>query len=611
MILPRYKADMYQAWVKYAHRSSLVNASSKTLESLRSLAPSLLRRLAIAESFEVAVDFFTDVLMDFPTFFDVHAYSSLATFLASDTSRNCVKELRAGEFGGDAQDYSRLLFAYGDATVQNLARNVLNEPSDHILNQLLSLLNVEGYAGEEIQICSQAIEFWQTYTEFVTDSIFSAGERQEPWMQDAKGYIAKALQQNWMKIRYPKPHVADLWDSEIKADFRALRQDFTDLVQASFAILGFAAFEHFAQLTVNSLGSQEWFDLEASLLGLNALSDAVADDASTDGILSKIFGSTLFDNMMNPTMAVPIQTQVTAMSAITNYTSFFERQAEFLPNMLSFLFTFLGHTTLAREAAKAISSACSSCRKHLISRIDEFLQAYQPYSQADPSVREKIIGAIAMIVQALPSDEAKLAPLSMLLAYVDRDVAACTEATSAGRTDDAVSSGLCALRCLTSIGNALQVPDEDVIDLEAEGSSLNAWDLPNAKVLQTQVTHILHAVTGSLSWNNDIIEAGCQVLRTGYKETTPGLLVLPPEVTVTFVVWAFTSGLSFTGMTYVIEMATAMLRRRQDASNTAMANAALNIWCQVLVLIQGLMCKCRALNFLDRAKSYYWVQHIL
>ena len=589
--------------MKYGHRSSLVNASSKTLESLRSLAPSLLQRLAITESFEVAVDFFTDVLMDFPTFFDIHACSSLATFLVSDTSRNWAMELRAGDFGGDAQDYSRLLFAYGDAAVQNLARNVLDEPYNGILSQLLSLLNVEGYAGEEIQICSQAIEFWQTYTEFVTDSIFSAAERQEPWMQDAKEYIAKALQQNWMKIRYPKPHVSDSWSSEIKADFRGLRQDFTDLVQASFAILGFAAFEHFAHLTVTSLGSQQWYDLEASLVGLNALSDAVADDVSTDEILSKIFGSTLFDSMMNPMIAVPIKTQVTALSAITNYTSFFERQAEFLPNMLSFLFTFLGHPTLAKEAAKAISSACSSCRKHLTPQIDGFLKAYQPYSQADPSVREKIIGAIATIIQALPSDEAKLAPLSVLLAYVDRDVAACTEASSAGRNDDAVSSGLCALRCLTSIGNALQVPDEDVIDLEAEGSFSNAWELPNAKVLQTKATHSLHAVTGSLSWNTEIIEAGCQVLRTGYKETTPGLLVLPPEVTINFVVWAFTSGLSFTGMTYVIEMATAMLRRRQDASTTVMANAALSIWCQVLGLIQGLLSKCCAFKC--------WVETIL
>ena len=564
-----------------------------------------MRRLAIGESFEVAVDFFTDVLMDFPAFFDGHAFTSLATFLVSDSSKNWAEELRVGDFGGDAQDYSRLLFAYGDATVQNLARSVVIEPSNHILRQLLSLLNAEGYAGEQIQICSQAIEFWQTYTEFVTDSVFSAGERQEPWMQDAKGYIAKALQQNWLKIRYPKPHVADLWNSEIKADFRALRQDFTDLVQASFAILGFAAFEHFAQLTIDSLRSQEWYDLEASLFGLNALSDAVADDPSTDGILSKIFGSTLFDNMMNATMAVPIQAQVTALSAVTNYTSFFGRQARFLPNMLSFLFTFLGHTTLAKEAAKAISSACSSCRKHLTPQIDEFLRAYQPYSQTDPSVREKIIGAIAMIVQALPSDEAKLAPLSLLLEYVDQDVAACTEASSTGRSDDAVSSGLCALRCLTGIGNALQVPDEDVIDLEAEGSSLNAWDLPNAKVLQTRVTRSLHAVTGSLSWNSDIIEAGCQVLRTGYKETTPGLLVLPPEVTVNFVAWAFTSGLSFTGMAHVIEMATAMLRRRQDASTTAMGNAALSIWCQVLVLIQNLMSKRRTLTFLDRTTTYY------
>lgn len=580
------RSDAYQAWVNYAHRSVTVNAFTWGLDGLRSLNRLLLWRLATQDFFEVTVDFFAETLVSFPAFFDADTYSSLATFLTNETAKQWVSTLIAGDFEGDAQDYSRLLFAYGDATVQHLARNTHDHRLQQILEQLLDLVDAEGYEGEDLQICSQAIEFWQAYTEFVTDSLPTSGETQEPWMDVAKQYIAKALRHSWVKIRFPDPQVFTSWDSEIKGDFKALRHDFTDLVQASFALLGLSAFEHFAQLTLDSLGSRAWYDLEASLFGLNALSDSVANDASSDETLSMIFKSTLFADMMSATAAAPFQTHATALGTAANYIPFFQRQTEFLPRLFNFLFTFLGHSTLANSAAKAISSACSLCRKQLTPQINGFFQAYQRYSQADPGVREKIIGAIAMIVQALPSDEDKMGPLSSLLAYVERDAAYCYQAKAANRNDEALNSGLCVLRCLSSIGKALQVPDGDVIDLEAEDSSLNLWASPIGADLQTRVTHLLHAVTGSLGFNNTIIEAGCHVLRTGYKETTRGLLVLHPQVSVDFVAWGCTSGLSFTGLAYVIETAAAMLAKRKDASTTAMIDAASSIWSHVSGAIQ-------------------------
>ena len=559
------------------------------------MIPLLLQKLTVEDLFEDTVEFFTDVLVNFPAFFPPVIYSCLAGMLTNDFAKKWLSELKAGDFGEEAQDYSRLLFAYGDAAVQDLARNSHESLSQQVLSQLLDLLDVEGYGGAELQICSQAVEFWQTYTEHATDSLFTAGQEQEPWMVVAKGYIAKALQHSWAKIRSPEPEVVASWDSEIRADLRSLRQDFTDLVQASFTLLGLSAFEHFAQLALESLRGQSWYDLEAALLGLNALSDAVAEDSAGDEALSEIFRSRLFDDMMSPVMEVPLQTQVTALGTITDYTSFFERQTEFLPNMLSFLFTFLGHPTLANVAAKAISSTCSSCRKHLVPQIDGFLQAYKPYSQADPGVKEKIIGAIAMIIQALPSDEEKFNPLSSLLAYVEKDAACCYDRRAAGRIEEALISGLCALRSLSNIGKALQTPDEAVIDLEADGIQSNAWSLPQGQELQTRVIRVLHSVTGYLSFDNTIVEAGCQVLRTGYKETTPGLFGLPPDVTVDFVAWGCGPGLSYTGVTYILETATAMVSRRKGASDSSMSNAASKIWNYVLSLAQPSGSKYKAL----------------
>ena len=580
--------------MNYAHRSFADDAPSKDLESLKYLTPQLLPKLVDEDLFEVTVEFFTDVLVNFPAFFDSGIYASLASMITSSKATDCLSALKAGESDEEAQDFSRLLFAYGDAAVQDLAQNVHDQQLQHVLVHLLDLLDAQGYDEADIQICSQAIEFWQTYTEFATDSLFTDGEKREPWTDVAKEYIAKALQHSWAKIRSPNPDIVASWHSEVRADFRGLRQDFTDLVQASFTLLGLAAFEYFAQLALESLGGQAWYDLEAALFGLNALSDSVADDKASDEALSRIFRSSLFRDMMDPTVAVPLQAQVTAFSTITNYTSFFERQTEFLPSMLNFLFTFLNYPTLAIVAAKAISSTCSSCRKHLIPQISGFLQAYEPHSQADPGVREKIVGAIAMIVQALPSDEEKMNPLSTLITFIERDADWCYDARVANRTEEALTTGLCALRSLSSLGKGLQMPDEAVIDLETEGNPPNPWILPIGQDLQTRVKRILHAVTGYLSFDNTIISAGCQVLRTGYKEIAPGLFVLPPEVTVDFVAWACGSGLNYTGVTYILDTATAMLARQRNASTPAMSNAASKIWNLVLSLIQSSSSKSEA-----------------
>lgn len=578
--------DVHKAWVNYAHGSLVSDASRDGLENLKYLAPLLLQKLVNENLFEVTVEFFTDVLVNFPAFFDSSIYASLASMFTSPVATVYFSALKAGQGNEEAQDFSRLLFAYGDAAVQDLAQNVHDHRLQLVLDHFLDLLDAPGYDEAELQICSQAIEFWQTYTEFATDSLFTAGENREPWMDVTKDHIAKALQHSWSKIRPPNPEVVASWNSETRVDFRSLRQDFTDLVQASFTLLGLAAFEHFAQLALKSLSSRSWYDLEAALFGLNALSDSVAEDSASDEALSKIFRSSLFRDMMDPTLTVPLQAQVTALGTITNYTSFFERQTEFLPDMLGFLFTFLGHPTLAIVAAKAIWSTCSSCRKHLIPQINEFVKAYEPHSQTDPGVREKIVGAIAMIVQALPSDEEKVNSLSTLIAFVERDADYCYVMRIANRTEEALNSGLCALRSLSSIGKGLQMPDEAVIDLEIEGNLSNSWVLPIGQDLQARVKRILHAVTGHLSFDNAIIEAGCQVLRTGYKETAPGLFVLPPEVTVDFVAWACGSGLSQTGVTYVLETATAMLARKRNASTPAMSNAASKIWNVVLRLIK-------------------------
>lgn len=582
--------DHLQAWVLYAHRIYTNKGSQQGLNDLRSVIPLVLHTLTIEALFEAALDFFTDVLVNFPAFFEPRHLASLSTILSDAPAQAWVLELKAGDFGEDAQDFSRLLFAYGNAAVQDLARNTGDPAQVQVLNQLVQLVDCKGYDGAEIQMCSQAVEFWGIFTEYAIDELFS-DEGIPAWIDEAKKYIISALEHGWAKIRFPSSDVVTSWDSDTRTDFKGLRRDVQDLVQASFTLLGLSIFETFAHLAMSALDRRAWSDVEAALFCLNALSDSVAADTAADHVLSNVFGSQLFAGTTIADAQLPVQAQQTALDTLTNYTAFFERQHEFLPGMLAYLFQCLGNPALANPAAKAIFSTCSLCRKRLVGEIGNFLKAYQDLEQNDANVREKILGAIAMIIRELPQGESQLNPLSELINYVEKDVAAVGEALAAGQVEEALASGVCALRCLVGIGKALQAPDEVTIDLEADAEPNDprsgVWASPPGLELQSRIIHMLQATTSSLHLYSDITEAACQVLRTGYKETEPGLFVLPPSVTVDLVEYGFGAGFGSPSLNYLLDAASAMLSRRHYASTDAMSAASSTLFQLVLVFVES------------------------
>ena len=587
-IFPCSHTNRVQSWVVYARRAYLNNGFHPGLDKLRSIIPLMIQNLAVEALFEVTAEFFTDVLVTFPAFFYPKHFASLAIVLTNASAQEFLLALKAGDPGEDALDFSRLLFAYGDAAVQDLARNADDAAQAQVLHQLVQLVNCAGYDEIEIQVCSQAIEFWGTFTEHAIDELFT--EKEVPiWMDTAKRYLVNALENGWLKIRFPCFNLAT-WNSQARTEFKDLRRDFQDLVQASFTLLGLPIFETFANLTLDALDRRAWFDVEAALHCLNALSDSTAADPATDGFMSRIFSSQLFTVSVNATAQLPVQTQQTGLDALTNYTPFFERQYKYLPDTLSYLFQSLESPNLAHVAAKAISSICSSCSKQLVSEINNFLRAYEGLQQKDVVVKERIIAAISMVISEIPRNELQAGPLSELLNGIERDAAASGMVIANGLAEEALATGLCALRCLASMGKALQSSDEAVIDLDDDSAIQKPhpaiWAMPAGLELQSRVVRLLQAMTSSLNFDSSIIEAVCLVLRTGYKENEPGLFVLPPSVTIDLVDFGFKSGFGSPRLTYLLDAASSMLSMRHYASPNAMNIASSKLLLLVLVYVQ-------------------------
>jgi len=381
------------------------------------------------------------------------------------------------------------------------------------------------------------------------------------WIADAKAPIVEAIMRCLRKIQFPPPEVWTTWDSSDQTSFHDARRDFADLVLSSYAVTGNALLTQLANLAMQSLANGAWAELEASLFCLENLSDCnldesgqgnstytVADHAilteSVGGsewsaIVESIISSQLFDILTNPQISIPAQVRQTAVKFISELADHFERYPQFLTRTLNFLFKMMEFSTSARKAAQSIQKLCSACRFSLLPELGAFIQHCSNLCQIptlDAVVKEKMLGSIASIIQALPTDEAKITPLEQLLQITRQDVVACENAASKGDAIAAEAAGTSALRSLLSIAKGLQVPADVPIDLEKETERPSIWIDGIGAPIQTQIATQISSVTDILKGSSDVIDIACQIYRTGFKEREPGPFVFSPVTVTVFIV---------------------------------------------------------------------------
>ena len=528
------------------------------------------------EFFEVTADCWAEILGAFGQFFPPQSMDYLEAFLISQNAQDLLSFIVHGEYDTDALAYSRLLLMYGEVKLSDLARQASTSFGMVLIESLMQLLAYEGYAGVNDDICTPAMEFWQAYTEFLLDEIGTTDDQMEPWMGSARDYLLRVLERCWIKIRMPPEDVYAQWTPEAKGDFKVFRTDVVDLLQSSYALLGASIFVKFADLALDALQKQEWLQLEATLFCLNALAESISDGIVADATLSTLFSSELFAAMTNGAIDIPSKTQQTAVNLIISFSSFFERHTQYLLSMLSFLFIAIRTPAVAAVAAKAILSTADSCRKALVSEIDAFLDHLDNVlisEDLESGSQERVFGAIAAVIQAIPSEEQKIWSLSKLLAFVGREVDQCMEFAEYQAPVGAEERGMRALRCLINIGKYMQEPDDNPIDLEAKTVSQNDLYLPTIWTpSQRRMVEYMHKVQAALGNDNgDVVEAICQVFRTGFREKFPGPFVFSPSFIEDYV--AGTSAQSLR-LENILDMAGAMISAHTRAGTTRLDTSA-------------------------------------
>ncbi|KAI9660811.1 MAG: hypothetical protein M1829_006463 [Trizodia sp. TS-e1964] len=531
----------FQAWLFNIHFT--FTSHTVISEDLGALLDSTIKYLEIGHLFESAADVLTDHLSNFPTYMKSVTIQRLSEILTGKSAEELFSRLMTSHADAQSLKFARLLLAFGDATIQTLAGEPENSTTDLILTMLHGLISRPGYAVVEDEIFLPALEFWTAFIEFVLECIMNGNESvaqkrsKEPiWLEIIRTHANRVTGECWQKIQLPPEEECESWDSDEQKGFIDIRREVEDLLGSAHPILGTEMLSNFVKLAISSLAESSWIALEASLFCITALSFS-CDEEQNDAIIASLFDSSIFTHLSTNQALFSSRAAQTAIDLIGQFSPYFERHTNYLPSVLGFLFNTVGAPRLENHASRSIHSLITSCRKSLRWELDNFIIHYQASAVAlngTSHTKERILAAIATIIQTIPEDEEKAAPLGKLLEFVGRDISRCKTDLLAGRTEESQSAGLMALRCLVNIGRGMQQADGP-IDLDANTITSTFWQTKNGLAIQHEILRKVQTVLDLHGQNGEIIEAACCIFRTGFTESQPGPFVFSPIATTAFI----------------------------------------------------------------------------
>ncbi|CAK7264189.1 member of the karyopherin-beta [Sporothrix epigloea] len=556
-----------QAWILYAQR--LPAGGSVLVGPLRNLVNPVIACLQDDELYESSVELLIDILSNYSNFFTAEHYSSLSMIFESAWGVERLQQLLGGDFDFEPLQYGLLLLAFGDARVEALMQSP-DERSRKTLGSLSTLLTAKGHPVGEDLIFVPALEFWATYVETMLDFMYSSDGGYEPWVDTAVALVREVVGHCWVKIQYPPMQTLLSWDSSDRAGFTDARKDVGDLLQTVFTVDGRHLMAVFTDLLERSISARAWAQVEATIFCLTTLSDCASENNGYDELLGRIFSASFFELLALSQDSLPVRLRQTALSMIERYSEYFVRQPAHLATVLGLLFEAVATPTLCQAASKSIATLCSSCRSLLVDQVSTFLEQYRLLrnnSQVDSIAEERIVNAIASIIQTISDETARLNLSELLLSSVMAELPACLGLETNGgslesnspliakaitQCEKQVQDGqpgptimevklqgsLISLRCMLGIARGLQSTNETGVDLEGSNPAPNSFTSNESSTklrsLQTEIMHMILLTQKTLPNSSEIVDVICSIFKAGFSETDPNLLVFPPEMVTEF-----------------------------------------------------------------------------
>ncbi|KAI4654642.1 uncharacterized protein J4E79_008516 [Alternaria viburni] len=521
----------FTGWIFYAQ--SEFKDDLEKLQHLRSVNE--LALTCLEYHVEDAMELVAEILENYPTFFEAKHQEMLWSAISGPWGMEILNNSDA-----ETVSLARIIVAYGQILLDTKVIYTQPESTHHqqVMSFLHNLLKYPDPVGAEDEIAPVVLDFWSNYVSAIAEETFlyAAGEQVPDWMNTAKTNVLQAVSELVEKIIYPSADVTESWDSDARKTFKVFRIDVRDIIMEAYDPLRDVLTDQFVDFALRGLGAGDWLELETGLFGLIAIADALTQNS--DNRLTRLFEQPLFATISS-TPGVPAITRRTAVELVAALNHFFLRNPQFLPQVLPFLLTALAQPAIAHGAAKSFASLCSECRKSLIGELPSFFQMYEQfltYATAEEFTKSMVLKGIAAIVQAQDTEEKQFEGVRQLFQYITRDAMQSINITKeGGDAEEGQVLALTTLKCLASVGKAMQASDEEVVDLESDKEPSVFWLQGPGKEIQNQVINLVNYMTQVFPGNDEIIEAACCVLRTGFKETVSGPFVLPHSAAIDFI----------------------------------------------------------------------------
>lgn len=542
----------------YCQRMS--NTVDELTLGLRSLANRAMACLSTESLYETTASFLSDTLSNYPGFFSNDQYASMFSLLGSAWSNSILERLLQGDFEFETLQFGLLLLAFGEAKMKELMTDP-GERSQAFLQRLSALTGARGYPVVEDRIFVPAVEFWSTFVEMLTEnSTMEPESTLIPWVSLGMANIMRVAENCWRKIQFPPPEVLSTWDVTDKTGFGDARKDVSDLLQSIYAVSGPHLFADFVNVTLQSISTNAWSELEAAAFCLSSLSECVSDDPAYDDGIERIFASPLFQLLDRNYENIPPRTRQTCLSLVERYHAYFERHSEYLPVALGLLFNAVSDPILSIPSARAICTLCSSCRVFLASEAQRFVEQYALLNSSAPPLdsfaEERVIGGIACVIQAVQDPLSKLEVFERLLQLAQQSLHSSLRMSnppnhlgtakgangheggstlSTAAVELGHQSALRALRNLVSIAKGMQAPSDCPVELDDDARDqvlVRHW---LGKVHAAVINDLVEA-RSYFPHSGEVTEEICHIFRAGFSERDPGPFVFSPFVVSDFLV---------------------------------------------------------------------------
>ena len=511
------------------------------------------------------IEILTGMAQSAPRYFERIEAGVVEIIIKSTQAETWVAALRSGDFNSDAMHYPEFLVSLVELEDLSSPDYFVNQTLAHVIPILQLLLQCEGPAVVEDLVCSMVLEAFGQIAEGFVD--WTGEMANDASMKDL---IASVCRSCLFKVQYPEEEMTEstqTWDASDRAKFKDFRHDVEDFFLSSFSSLGPRLVADTANLITDGSTGNSWEGFEAGLFCLGTLSESMTNDTNLyDSIVSSIFSTERWNAIIQNASSVPSRARHGAINYISRNTAYLQRHQDQLVPCLNFLFSSLHSHTSTAAASRAVHTLCTAHRSALIAALPQFTTTLTQLPPVPSEDKQRLFGAVASIIQALPSEDSKLQPLSKMLEILSQDFQTLV-ILSGSDQEDGLSKALDILQSLAAIGKGLRTPVDATVDLDSEEyPSSQYWKAGPGKPLQDAAVSLFKRTFTMSTFRLDeqIVAAACDFLKAGYTEEDPSPFKFAPEVSVEF--FSSTISLSNPGLNVVMASASAFLASSQPKS---------------------------------------------